>query len=74
MASSDKSPLPGLPGFDPDNLQPWTVQVVASVTVLAVVAVTLRIVSRKLKHQPLWWDDGMIVFSLVSRGSGRDRS
>ncbi|UNI22760.1 hypothetical protein JDV02_008621 [Purpureocillium takamizusanense] len=64
MASSEKSPLPGLPGFDPDNLQPWTVQVVASVTTLAVVAVSLRILSRKLKHQPLWLDDGMIVFSL----------
>ena len=57
--------LPGLPGFDPHNLQPWTVQVVSSVTVLAAVFVGLRLLSRKLKRQPLWWDDWMIIFSFV---------
>lgn len=65
MASDDKSKLPGLPGYNSDNLQPWTVQVVASVTVLAVVAVALRLLSRRLKQQQLWWDDRMIIFSVV---------
>ncbi|KND95322.1 hypothetical protein TOPH_00002 [Tolypocladium ophioglossoides CBS 100239] len=64
MASDNKSKLPGLPGYDPDNLQPWSVQVIASATVLAVVAVALRLLSRRLKRQQLWWDDGMIVFSV----------
>lgn len=65
MASAGESQLPGLPGFDPDNIQPWTVQVVASMTVLAVVAVGLRLVSRHIMGQKLWWDDWMIIFSMV---------
>jgi hypothetical protein len=66
------SSLPGVPGYDPDNLQPWTVAVVASVTVLATVAVALRLFSRPLNAQKLWWDDYMIIFSLVCcpRGIG----
>ena len=64
------SVLPGIPGYAPDNLQPWTVAVVASVTVLATVAVVLRMVSRYIKAQHLWWDDYMIIFSLVCRPKG----
>ena len=59
------SVLPGIPGYNSDNLQPWTVEVVASVTVLATVAVILRLLSRHIKAQKLWWDDYMIIFSLV---------
>jgi hypothetical protein len=55
-----------LPGFNPHNIQPWTVSVVVSVTILALVSVTLRLVSRRIKGQPLWWDDYMIIFSMVS--------
>ncbi|KAJ6437914.1 hypothetical protein O9K51_09336 [Purpureocillium lavendulum] len=54
----------GLRGYASANLQPWIVQVIASVTALAVVAVALRLLSRRLKQQQLWWDDKMIVFSL----------
>jgi hypothetical protein len=61
------SALPGIPGYDPYNLQPWTVAVVVSVTVLATVAVGMRLFSRYLKAQKLWWDDYMIVFSQVYR-------
>ena len=64
------SVLPGIPGYAPDDLQPWTVAVVASVTVLATVAVALRMVSRYIKAQHLWWDDYMIIFSLVCRPRG----
>ncbi len=64
------SVLPGIPGYDPDNLQPWTVAVIASVTVLATVAVALRLFSRWIKAQHLWWDDYMIIFSLVCRLRG----
>lgn len=65
MAEETPSVLPGLPGFNADNLQPWTVQVTASMTVLAVVCVILRIISRRLRQQALGWDDRMIIFSLV---------
>lgn len=54
-----------LPGFDPYNIQPWTVAVVSSVTVLAFVSVALRLLSRHLKAQQLWWDDWMIMFAMV---------
>ncbi|KAL8371689.1 hypothetical protein RB595_001476 [Gaeumannomyces hyphopodioides] len=57
--------FPGIPGYDPQNVQPWTVEVVVSVTVLAAVSVVLRIWSRHLKGQALWWDDYMIVFSMI---------
>ncbi|KAK0388882.1 hypothetical protein NLU13_5125 [Sarocladium strictum] len=62
--ASHKSQLPGLPGFDADNLQPWTVRVVVSMTVLALTSVGLRVLSRRLKSQPLWWDDWMVLFSM----------
>jgi hypothetical protein len=59
------SVLPGIPGYDPDNLQPWTVAVVVSVTVLSTVTVALRLASRYIKGQGLWWDDYTIIFSQV---------
>jgi hypothetical protein len=60
-----ESQLPGLPGFNPDNIQPWTVSVVVSMTILALVSVILRLISRRIKGQPFWWDDYMIIFSMV---------
>ncbi|KAK3986391.1 hypothetical protein QBC44DRAFT_248392 [Cladorrhinum sp. PSN332] len=57
--------MQGLDGYHPDNLQPWMVEVVTTVTVLAVVCVGLRLFSRHLKGQTLWWDDWLIVFSMV---------
>ncbi|KAF4988418.1 hypothetical protein FDECE_15059 [Fusarium decemcellulare] len=62
---SSESQLPGLPGFDPHNIQPWTVEVVVSMTVLALASVGLRLYSRHLKAQSLWWDDYAIIFSMV---------
>jgi hypothetical protein len=54
-----------LPGFNPDNIQPWTVSVVVSMTILALTSVGVRLISRRIKGQPLWWDDYMILFSMV---------
>ena len=59
------SALPGLPGYNPHSIQPWTVEVIVSVTVLSAVAVALRLLSRHIKGQKLWWDDYMILFSLA---------
>ncbi|KAH8686414.1 hypothetical protein BGZ61DRAFT_454454 [Ilyonectria robusta] len=63
MPSSSESQLPGLPGYDPHDLQPWTMQVVVSMTVLSLTSVALRLLSRHLKGQQLWWDDWVILFS-----------
>jgi hypothetical protein len=60
-----ESRRPGLPGYNPHNIQSWTVSVVVSVTILALVSVGLRLFSRHIKAQPLWWDDYMIVFSML---------
>jgi hypothetical protein len=64
MVSSQDSVLPGLPGFDAHDIRPWTVKVVVSVTLLAVTSVVLRLWSRRLKGQQLWWDDWLLVFSM----------
>ncbi|KAH6604495.1 putative PTH11-type G-protein coupled receptor protein [Trichoderma cornu-damae] len=58
------SPLPRLPGYDPNSLQPWTVQVTVAMTVLSFVCVVLRVISRRIRQQELWWDDSMVIFSL----------
>ncbi|KAJ4011594.1 hypothetical protein NW752_008600 [Fusarium irregulare] len=63
--SDQESQLPGLPGFDRHNIQPWTVEVVVSMTVLALLSCVLRLYSRHLKAQKLWWDDYVILFSMV---------
>ncbi|EGR45036.1 GPCR, PTH11-type [Trichoderma reesei QM6a] len=63
-AADSPSVLPGLPGYNPDNLQPWTVQVATAMTILAVGCVILRIISRRLRKQKLEWDDRMIIFSV----------
>jgi hypothetical protein len=59
------SVLPGLKGYNPNTLQPWTVAVVASMTILQVVAVALRLYCRYLKAQQLWWDDYVIIWAMV---------
>ncbi|PGG98715.1 hypothetical protein AJ80_09488 [Polytolypa hystricis UAMH7299] len=48
-----------------DSLQPWTIAVTASVTVMAFVSVCLRLLSRYERNQRLWWDDWMIIFSMA---------
>jgi nicotinamide riboside transporter PnuC len=50
---------------DQGNLQPWTIATVASVTVLAFVTICLRLLARYERGQKLWWDDYMIIFSMV---------
>ncbi|EED22640.1 conserved hypothetical protein [Talaromyces stipitatus ATCC 10500] len=49
----------------PDDLQPWSIAVTASMTSLAFICVCLRLLSRYERKQALWWDDYMIVFSMV---------
>lgn len=51
---------------DQDDLQQWSIATTASVTVLAFVTVCLRLLARYERKQKLWWDDYMIIFSMVS--------
>ncbi|GKZ16528.1 hypothetical protein AbraIFM66951_000239 [Aspergillus brasiliensis] len=48
-----------------EDLQPWSTATTVSVTVLAFVCVVLRVVSRLERKQKLWWDDWMIIFSML---------
>ncbi|KAJ5824282.1 hypothetical protein N7447_006622 [Penicillium robsamsonii] len=48
-----------------DSLQPWSIATTASVTVLAFVTVCLRLLARYERMQKLWWDDYMIIFSML---------
>ncbi|KAK5992099.1 Wortmanamides biosynthesis cluster C-like protein [Cladobotryum mycophilum] len=65
MTQGSKSQYPGLPGFNPDNLQPWILAVNISMTILATITVVLRLASRRIRKQQLWWDDWMIIFSQI---------
>ncbi|KAF7588434.1 hypothetical protein BBP40_005698 [Aspergillus hancockii] len=47
------------------NLQQWSIATTASVTVLAFVTVCLRLLARYERKQKLWWDDYMIIFSML---------
>ncbi|KAJ6124990.1 hypothetical protein N7471_012307 [Penicillium samsonianum] len=48
-----------------DSLQDWSVATTASVTVLAFVTVCLRLLARYERMQKLWWDDYMVIFSML---------
>ncbi|OJJ07025.1 hypothetical protein ASPVEDRAFT_141141 [Aspergillus versicolor CBS 583.65] len=54
-----------------DSLQPWTVATVSAVTVLAFVAVCLRLLARFERKQKLWWDDWMIIWSMVRKQASK---
>ncbi|KAL4889363.1 hypothetical protein BDV59DRAFT_205350 [Aspergillus ambiguus] len=49
---------------DSDNLQPWVSATTIAVTVLAFIAVCLRLLARYERKQDLWWDDWMIIWSM----------
>ncbi|OQE30732.1 hypothetical protein PENFLA_c002G04096 [Penicillium flavigenum] len=48
-----------------DSLQSWSIATTASVTVLAFVTVCLRLLARYERMQKLWWDDYMVIFSML---------
>ncbi|RMZ41882.1 hypothetical protein AFCA_011725 [Aspergillus flavus] len=50
---------------DQGDLQQWSIATTASVTVLAFVTVCLRLLARYERKQKLWWDDYMIIFSML---------
>jgi nicotinamide riboside transporter PnuC len=47
------------------GLQQWSIATVSIVTTLAFLFVCLRLLSRYERKQALWWDDWMIIFSMV---------
>lgn len=50
---------------DQGSLRPWLTRVLVSMTLLAMLATGLRIWSRRLNQQSLWWDDWLAIFNMV---------
>lgn len=61
VPTTPASRIPGLPGLHPNNFKTMTV----SMTLLSLPSVCLRSVSRRTKAQQLWWDDSLILTSMV---------
>lgn len=55
----------GVPKYSPKAMRIWIVLVVSWTTFLAFAFVALRLWSRRIRKQRLWWDDYMILFSMV---------
>lgn len=50
---------------DYPSLQPWLIGIASSMAAVSVVFVGLRLISRRLMQQKLWWDDWLIMMSVV---------
>ncbi|RDL35886.1 Uncharacterized protein BP5553_06498 [Venustampulla echinocandica] len=55
----------GVPHGSPGAMRVWLILVVSWMAILALLCVVLRLVSRRIKKQKLWWDDYLILFSMV---------
>lgn len=62
----DKANVAGVPSYPPKQMRIWALTVASLMSVLAFLAIALRLLSRRIRAQPLWWDDYMIMFSMVS--------
>lgn len=49
----------------PESLQPWLKQVLVFMTLMSILAVLLRVYSRRLNQVPFWVDDWLAIGNLV---------
>ncbi|PQK15234.1 hypothetical protein BB8028_0005g07480 [Beauveria bassiana] len=57
--------VPGVPHYKPRAMRVWIILSTSCVTTLAVTSVFLRLISRRIRKQKLWWDDYLIMFSMM---------
>lgn len=57
----------GVPKYGPKGMRTWIVLCVTWTTIFAFLAISLRLWSRRIRRQKLWWDDYLIIFSMVGR-------
>lgn len=58
---------PPPPGLDlSETRQPLVLGISISVWLLAMLSIALRVVSRRIKGASLWWDDWIILVSIVN--------
>lgn len=61
----DKANIPGVPSYSPKKMRDWALIIASVMSFLAGLSIVLRYISRRIRKQPLWWDDYMIAFSMV---------
>lgn len=49
-----------------DGMRAWAIGVIVAMTILSAASVVVRIISRRIRRQKLWWDDWLCVTSMVS--------
>lgn len=56
------------PSTAPDAIavRKWTVEVLISMMVLSMAAIGMRLLSRHIRNQKLWWDDWLCIVAMVS--------
>lgn len=65
MGELEGSHVPGVPQYEPREQRKWLVLVVAWMTTLAGLSVMARLWCRRIRNQPFWWDDYLMMFSTV---------
>lgn len=66
VKADNEANIPGVPNYDPAQMRRWALVVASVMSFLAAVAICLRLLCRRIRKQPLWWDDYLIMFSMVS--------
>lgn len=61
----DKANVLGVPSYPPKQMRVWALSVASVMSFLAFVSISMRLISRHIRAQPLWWDDYIIMFSMV---------
>lgn len=56
-----------VPNNEQTSLQQWLERIIVAMALLALLATSLRIGSRRLNGQALWWDDWFAVLNMVRR-------
>lgn len=65
MPFKDEANIPGVPNYTPKQMRTWALAVASVMSFLAACSIVLRLLSRRIRQQKLWWDDKLIMFSMV---------
>lgn len=49
-----------------NGMRAWATSVIIAMTILSASTVAIRVISRRIRRQKLWWDDWLCITSMVS--------
>lgn len=49
-----------------NGMRGWAIRVIVAMTILSAATVSIRVISRRIRRQKLWWDDWLCIISMVS--------